>query len=230
MSLTLCISLYPKNNTFILADVYHDSLANTIQMHMSRLRDKTSSMETFRKSAQLLSHLLALETTAHLPMARYTIETPCGFAQACKPACNVILVPIWRSGDELYVTFMKHFEQAKIGFVGMRRNETTAQAEFYYANIPSIHENDIAIILDPMIATGGSAAAAIELIKQKGIPEQQIIFVGFIAAPEGLRFLQERYPNITIITAVLDERLNEHKFIVPGLGDFGDRYFGTIHE
>lgn len=214
----------------VLTHKYQGGLANTITLFMTALRDKTTSIATFRKASHEIAHLLALEAMAQLPMTKCTVETPCGIAHGLKNNTNIILVPIWRSGDELYATFLKHFEHARVGFVGLRRNENTAIAEFYYANIPATSHDDYAIILDPMVATGGSATAAVELLKNAGIPEDHILFVALIGAPEGLSYLQSSYPKMNIIIATQDERLNEKKYIVPGLGDFGDRYFGTVHE
>ena len=123
---------------------------------------------------------------------------------------------------------MYYFENAPIGFIGLKRDEKTAIAEKYYSNLPKIKEDDLVIILDPMIATGGSAIYALKMLKEQKINEKNILFVSLIAAPEGLAAVKKEFPSINIITHIIDKGLNKNKYILPGLGDFGDRYFGTI--
>lgn len=131
------------------------------------------------------------------------------------------------SGHRLVISFLKLFPQARVGFVGLQRNEETALPLLYYKNLPDLKAQDQIIILDPMIATGGSGSVVIEMLKAQHIPAERIIYVGVLAAPEGLATLSKTAPGMKVVCAEVDERLNDKKFIVPGLGDFGDRYFGT---
>ncbi|MFN4174063.1 MAG: uracil phosphoribosyltransferase, partial [Parachlamydiaceae bacterium] len=128
-------------------------------------------------------------------------------------------------GLAMLYPFLRVFDRAKVGFFGMRRDETTHEAKLYYENLPEIKKGEDVIVLDPMLATGGSAFRALSILTARGVDSSNLYYVGMVAAPEGLEKIKE-FP-ITTVIASIDERLNENKFIVPGLGDFGDRYFGT---
>lgn len=139
----------------------------------------------------------------------------------------VTLIPILRSGLALLTAFLKAFPDATVGFVGMKRDEQTAMPMLYYKNIPVIQPNSQVIILDPMLATGGSATAVLKIITEMGVAQEQIIFVSIISAPEGIDKIKREFPEIKVIIGVQDQGLTKDKFIIPGLGDFGDRFFGT---
>ena len=183
------------------------------------LRNKKSSREQFRYAAQQLSHLLAQEAV-DIALASSTTTNS-------RLTNEVVLIPILRSGISMLPIFLHYFPDAAIGMVGLKRDETTAQASLYYAHLPPLNNNQQIIILDPMIATGGTALATLNLLKEKGIKQEQIIFASIICAPEGINAITAAFAAIKIIKIIQDECLDEQKYIVPGLGDFGDRFFGT---
>lgn len=195
------------------------------QALLSELRDKTTGRDHFRYAADRLSESLAYETFNRLPKHEYPLETPVGKGKGTKLKNRVVLIPILRSGLAMLYPFLRVFDQAKVGFFGMRRDEKTFEAKLYYENIPHIEKGEDVLILDPMLATGGSAFRALTLLQERGVDPSHIYYVGMVAAPEGLEKIKA-FPITTVIASV-DEKLNEKKFIVPGLGDFGDRYFGT---
>jgi len=196
---------------------------------ISRLRNKNTGTQEFRTVADTVFELLAFKVTELLPVREIEVETPVGniMAKVLDNSHRTILVPIIRSGITMLPVFQKWIPNCDIGFIGQERDEVTAKPKEYYFNIPSISQEDSVLVLDPMIATGGSAAATIRALLEKKIEEKQIHIVAVIAAPEGLDLLKETFPEIRITVARIDEKLNDQKFIVPGLGDFGDRYNGT---
>jgi uracil phosphoribosyltransferase len=153
------------------------------------------------------------------------VKTPVGQAEGASISHRVVLVPILRAGLALLPAFLKYFPQAPIGFIGIRREEGTAKPQLYYENIPALKSTDLVFILDPMIATAGSALLAIDHLVKKGAT--QLALVGMLGSREGLEKIESAYPDLTVIVAAEDPELNSRKFIVPGLGDFGDRYFGN---
>lgn len=179
------------------------------------LRDKNTSIDQFRKASEKLGFILASEVSQYLEKQNSSIKN------------NIVLIPILRSGIAFLVPFLNVFEKARVGFVGLQRDEKTAIAKLYYDKIPPISQDDDVILLDPMIATGGSAIDALEILKKKGAREEKIIFVSIIGSIEGLELVQTKFPKIKIIVPAIDKKLDSKKFIVPGLGDFGDRFFGT---
>lgn len=194
---------------------------------LTLLRDKSTSTENFRRAADHMGMMLSFEVANFLEKELLSIETPLAPAVGTRFKNRIVLIPILRAGIALLTPFMKLFPDSRVGFVGLKRDEETAVATLYYKNIPPIEEQDVVIILDPMIATGGSGSTVIDLLKSLKVPEERIYYVGIIAAPEGLNYLRKLAPDMKILAAEVDERLNDKKFIVPGLGDFGDRYFGT---
>lgn len=194
---------------------------------MTILRDKTTSRAAYREAAEKLAVLLALEAAAWLPRKKVSIQTPLAESEGVRFSHNVVLVPILRSGLALLYPFLKDFPEARVGFIGMRRDEVTAEPHNYYVNLPPLSREDRVLVLEPMIATGGSGIAALALLMDAGIAPEHILYVGVIAATEGLEKIRTHYPRVEIIVAQTDSALNSAKFIVPGLGDFGDRYFGT---
>ena len=195
------------------------------QALLSELRDQNTGRDHFRYVADRISESLAYETYDRLPKEEYSLITPVSQTKGARLKNSIVLVPILRSGLAMLYPFLRVFDHAKVGFFGMRRDEKTYDAKLYYENLPEIKKGDDVIVLDPMLATGGSAFRAISLLTDKGVDCSNLYYVGMVAAPEGLERIQE-FP-ITTVIASIDQSLNENKFIVPGLGDFGDRYFGT---
>lgn len=197
------------------------------KIFLTILRDKNTSRAEFRRTADTISHLLAHEAATHIETQEINIQTPITKATGITFKPPIVLVPILRSGITMLHAFLSYFLDAKIGVVGLKRDEKTAQAHLYYNNMPPMEKNSKVIILDPMIATGGTGIETLNILKNKGIEEKNIIFASIICAPEGIKEIADKFPHIKILTATIDEKLNQEKFIVPGLGDFGDRYFGT---
>lgn len=195
---------------------------------MSTLRNKETSMSNFRSAADKLALVLAQEAADHLETTKSTITTPLN-AQTTGLIIqkNIILIPILRSGLALVPAFLHFYPESKIGVIGAKRDEKTAIAHLYYKNLPPITADDQVIVLDPMLATGGSLAMTLKIIIELGIKEEQILFVGVICATEGYNLIKKEFPKIKLIIAAHDQILNDKKYIIPGLGDFGDRYFGT---
>ena len=195
---------------------------------ITALRDRRTTCEEFRRAADRLSTLLAIESSELLPHNDVTVETPLAKAHCSTLAEEVVLVPILRSGLTLLFPFLQYYPKARVGFLGERRDEVTAIPELYYQKLPVIADNDSVLILDPMIATAGSAILAVKILKDAGVREEQMTLVTMIGAPEGILRFKKECPKVGFICAQIDQALNAHKFIMPGLGDFGDRYFGTI--
>ena len=197
---------------------------------VTTLRDYRSGQTDFRLATEKLASLLAIEVSTYLPKAENTIQTPLSPAPGYRFKNQIVLVPILRSGLALLYPFMHFYPDVKVGFIGMRRNEVTAEPQNYYNNLPRIAPNDDVLVLEPMLATGGSLSVSIRILLEHGVPEEKIIIANVIAAPEGIKVIKENFPKLRLIITQIDERLNERKFIVPGLGDFGDRYFGTLEN
>jgi uracil phosphoribosyltransferase len=194
---------------------------------LSLLRDKNTTTEVFRKSADQIGTWLAFQASELIEKEQVALETPVAKTTGYQIKKDIVLLPVLRAGIALLNPFMRLFPSSKVGFIGIRRDEETALPSLYYKNIPSIAPSDMVIILDPMIATGGSGGVVIKMLKELKVHEEQIIYAGVVAAPEGLSAIQELAPKMKVISAEVDEKLNDKKYIVPGLGDFGDRYFGT---
>lgn len=197
-----------------------------IQHKLTFIRDKQTGSKDFRELVNELSTLMAYEVTRNLPLEEYLVETPVSLAKAKVISGKKLgLIPILRAGLGMVDGMLNLIPAAKVGHIGLYRDPDTLQPVEYYAKLPSdLIERDL-IVLDPMLATGGSAVAAIDYLKAQGATNIQ--FVCLIAAPEGVEVLHTAHPDVDIYTASVDERLNEHAYIVPGLGDAGDRLFGT---
>jgi uracil phosphoribosyltransferase len=168
---------------------------------------------------------MAYEVTRDLPTTKVMIKTPVGMAETFTLAKEVVIVPILRAGLGMIDGITALIPTAKVGHIGLYRDEVTMEPHQYYAKFPMIIKDAVVLIVDPMLATGGSVSKAIELIKQTGATN--ISYVGIVAAPEGISRIRRDHPDVNIFVAVVDERLNEHGYIVPGLGDCGDRLYGT---
>jgi uracil phosphoribosyltransferase len=190
-----------------------------------RLRDVHTRPDMFRVMARRISLLLAAEATRDLPSRAATVETPLGTAAGREIAADVVVVPVLRAGLGMLDAFLEVVPKARVGHIGLQRDETTAIASRYYAKFPTSLERAVVFMIDPMLATGGSAVAAIDLLRGQGALDLRLLCI--VAAPEGVELLTERHPAVRIYTPVVDDHLNAHKFIVPGLGDFGDRLYGT---
>ena len=200
-----------------------------VQHKLSLMRDKDCPKVQFRQLLREIGQLLAYEVTRDLELTERTIETPLTPMQApVLKGKKLALVSILRAGNGLLDGVLDLIPAARVGFVGLYRDEATLQPVQYYCKLPSALSERVVIALDPMLATGNSSAAAITLLKQSGA--RNIRFVCLLAAPEGVARMAEAHPDVPIYTAALDERLNEKGYILPGLGDAGDRLFGTTHS
>ena len=188
------------------------------------LRDSTTQPDEFRALARNVITMLLYEATADLPVKHGKVRTPLAEADAIEIETEVVAIPVLRAGLGLLAPVLELLPRVSVGYIGLERDEKTAVARIYYNKLPRL-TGKIPLLLDPMLATGGSAAQALDLIKAAGGRNTRMICI--VAAPEGVRVLQERHPEVDIYTAALDERLNDRAYIVPGLGDFGDRLFGT---
>ncbi|MCC8022858.1 MAG: uracil phosphoribosyltransferase [Clostridiales bacterium] len=197
-----------------------------IQHKLSLLRDMGTSSKDFRQLVSEIAMLMCYDATRDLPLKEVDVETPCGVARGKKIAGRKLaFVPILRAGLGMVDGLLSLVPAARVGHIGLYRDEETLQPVEYYCKLPAdIGEREV-IVVDPMLATGGSAVDAIRQIKLRG--PRNIKFMCIIAAPEGLEVLKEAHPDVDIFCAALDERLNEKGYIVPGLGDAGDRIFGT---
>ncbi|HOQ16740.1 MAG TPA: uracil phosphoribosyltransferase [Defluviitaleaceae bacterium] len=197
-----------------------------IQHKISMLRDKNTGSKEFRELVEEISMLMCYEATRDLPLEEVEVETPVAKAKAKVLSGKKLgIVPILRAGLGMVDGMLNLIPAAKVGHIGLYRDPETLQPVEYYCKLPYDSPTRDIFVLDPMLATGGSASAAIQFIKDKGV--QRIRFLCLIAAPEGVERLMKDHPDVDIYVAVLDERLNDHGYIVPGLGDAGDRLFGT---
>ena len=197
-----------------------------VQHKLSIMRDKETSTAGFRRLLREISLLLAYEVTRELPMTEVEIETP--LQKMMAPTIDgkkLALVSILRAGNGLLDGILELVPAARVGFVGLYRDPETLQPVQYYCKLPDQLDDRICIVVDPMLATGNSSAAAVALLKQAGA--KNIRFLCLLAAPEGIARMKAAHPDVSIVTASVDSHLNEHGYIVPGLGDAGDRMFGT---
>jgi uracil phosphoribosyltransferase len=188
------------------------------------LRDHETEPEEFRELARKLITLLLYEATADLPVRHGTVQTPLKEAAATFVEDEVVAIPVLRAGLGLLGPVLELLPRVSVGYIGLERDEETAVSRIYYKKLPKL-AGKVPMLLDPMLATGGSAAQALDLIKEAGGRNPRFLCV--VAAPEGVRVVEARHPEVRIYTAALDEGLNDRAYIVPGLGDFGDRLFGT---
>ena len=197
-----------------------------IQHKISLLRDKNTGTKEFRELVSEIAMLMAYEVTRDLPVKEVDIETPVAVAHTMILAGkSIAIVPILRAGLGMVDGMVKLIPNVKVGHIGLYRDPVTVEPHTYYCKLPDdINEREV-ILLDPMLATGGSASAAIGYLKEKGI--RNIKFMCLIAAPEGIKRITDDHPDVMIYCAAKDSNLNDHSYIVPGLGDAGDRIFGT---
>ena len=197
-----------------------------IQHKLSIMRDKNTGTKEFRELLDEISMLMVYEVTRDLPTEEIEVETPLTVMKSRTLAGIPIgVIPILRAGLGMVNGIMNLVPNAKIGHIGLYRDPETLQPVEYYCKLPSDAEQRLLLVLDPMLATGGSASAAISFLKQRGC--NHIKLVNLIAAPEGVKRIEKVHPDVDIYVAAMDERLNDHGYIIPGLGDAGDRLFGT---
>jgi uracil phosphoribosyltransferase len=192
---------------------------------LAGLRDKTTPCDEFRRLARRVSLLLSAEATRDLGLAETTIETPLERTAVRRLAPRVVAVPVLRAGLGMLDAFLELVPQAQVGYFGLERNEQTAVARRYYEKVPRDLARAVVFLLDPMLATGGSAVMAVDGLL--GLGAAQVRLLSIVAAPEGVEHLSQHVPDAVIYTAAVDRELNDRKYILPGLGDFGDRLFGT---
>ena len=188
------------------------------------LRDSSTPPDEFRVLARKVITLLLYEATADLPAMKGTVRTPLADAPALTVDQEVVAIPVLRAGLGLLAPVLELLPRVSVGYIGLERDEETAVARIYYKKLPRL-KGKIPLLLDPMLATGGSAAQALDLIKEAGGVDTRMVCI--VAAPEGVKVLEQRHPEVAVYTAALDDHLNDRAYIVPGLGDFGDRLFGT---
>jgi uracil phosphoribosyltransferase len=189
------------------------------------LRDKRTEPEHFRRAARRISVLLAAEAMREIASADISVDTPLGPAPGRRVGSDVVVVPVLRAGLGMLDAVLELVPSARVGHIGLQRDEITAVASQYYSRLPGDLTGSYVVMIDPMLATGGSAVAALDLLKKAGARDVRMICI--VAAPEGIALVTEHHPDVHIYTPAVDQGLNDHKFIVPGLGDFGDRLYGT---
>ena len=189
------------------------------------MRNEETKTKDFRQNLDEIAGLMAYEVCRDLPLKPITVETPVATCETYELQNDIVLIPILRAGLGLVNGINDLIPTAKVGFIGLYRDEETLQPVEYFAKFPSNMPDAITMVLDPMLATGGSAIAAIDMIKKRGATNIKLVCL--VGAPEGVKAVEKAHPDVDIYLAALDEKLNENGYIVPGLGDAGDRIFGT---
>jgi len=196
----------------------HDALAE--------LRHRDTAPEAFRRLARRISMLLAVEALRDLQTLSITVPTPVADSNARRVATSVVVVPVLRAGLGMLDAVLDLLPDARVGHIGLQRDEATALPSQYYSKLPADLAGSLVLVVDPMLATGGSAVAALRLLQEAGATDVRLVCI--VAAPEGVQAVEQAFPDVRIFTPAIDLGLNERKYIVPGLGDFGDRLYGTF--
>ena len=196
-----------------------------IDHSLTVLRDRETNMPAFRQHAGIVSKIVLVEATRHLRVTEHIVNTPLATMTGSRLRDRIVAVPVLRAGLAMLFAAQEFLLDVPVGFIGLERDEHTAVARSYYEKIPQLGEDRQVIVLDPMLATGGSLDDSLNRLKEQGVG--QLTLACIVAAPEGIERIHEQHPEARVVTAAIDEKLDENKFIVPGLGDFGDRYFGT---
>ena len=205
----------------------HTVLTHSLVKHrVTLMRDINTKPKQFRELVNEITEFLAIESLKDLKTVEIPVTTPVAKTTGVKVEDSIVIVPILRAGMGMLDTMLRVLPYAKVGVLGMQRNEETADPVPYYAKVPQSKNDELAIVIDPMLATGGSACDAFAQLKKLGY--RRIVFLCLIAAPEGIAKVEKEHPDVPVFTAAKDERLNSHFYIVPGLGDAGDRIFGTL--
>lgn len=198
-----------------------------IQHKLTHMRDKDTSTRTFRELLREITLLMGYEITRNLPLTTVRIATPLQSIDAPVIAGKkLVVVPVLRAGIGMSDGLLELVPSARVGHIGVYRDPATHRPVEYLVRLPDLAERDF-ILCDPMLATGNSAVHAVDVLKKRGVGDDQIVFMALVAAPEGVQVFQDAHPNVKVYVASLDSHLNEHAYIVPGLGDAGDRLFGT---
>ncbi len=206
--------------------MFYEVVHPCIQDKMTILRNRESCGKQFRECVKEITWLVAYEALKNLELTPVKVETPLVETVGYRIRNEVVIVPILRAGLGMMDALLQLIPNASLGFVGFQRDEATAKPQQYYHKLPAPTPDSMAIVVDPMLATGGSLAAAVDVLKRSGF--ENIVVLTLLAAPEGVAVMNERHPDVKVYSGSLDQGLNEHKYIVPGLGDAGDRLFGTI--
>lgn len=196
-----------------------------VQHHLTRLRDKRTRPEEFRRVLGEVAALMLYEATRSLTVRSMAVQTPLASARGFRLQREVVLVPVLRAGLGMLDSILQLIPNARVGFIGLKREETTLRATSYHQSLPPDLKEFEVVLIDPMLATGGSAVAAMDLLSDLGA--RHVRLVNLVAAPEGIRHVREHYPRLPIFTAAIDKKLNDRGYILPGLGDAGDRLFGV---
>ncbi|NIV17831.1 MAG: uracil phosphoribosyltransferase [Woeseiaceae bacterium] len=206
----------------------HEQIVHPCVQHkLAIIRDVETGHKRFRELATEITEFLCYEALKNIKMKEVEVKTPMAVAKCQKIDTDIVVVPILRAGVGMLEGILELVPTARVGFVGLYRDEVTKKPVSYYERFPPQTKGGTCIIIDPMLATGGSTVAAIDLLKKSGAG--QIVVICIVTCKEGLALVEEEHPDVRIYTAAIDEELNENKYIVPGLGDAGDRLFGTSH-
>jgi uracil phosphoribosyltransferase len=196
-----------------------------VQHNLAQLRDQETRPREFRRLLGEIASLMIYEATRDFAVKKISVQTPLARANGLQLKRGIVLVPVLRAGLGMLDAILQLIPHARVGFIGLKREETTLQAQFYHKSFPKNLGDVEVVLIDPMLATGGSAVAALDLLTEQGA--KNIRLVNLVAAPQGVRAVRRKYARVPIFTAAVDKTLNERGFIVPGLGDAGDRLFGT---
>ena len=196
-----------------------------IKQKITKMRAEHTSSRDFRECLDEIAMLMTYEVARNLPLQEVEVATPVAKTTGYKVAGDIFVVPILRAGLGLLTGVLKMIPDARVGFIGLYRDEETLEPHTYFEKYPKNLEEAITIVVDPMLATGGSSVAAIDMVKKQGATNIKLVCL--VGAPEGVKTVEEAHPDVDIYLASLDDHLNEHGYIVPGLGDAGDRIFGT---
>jgi uracil phosphoribosyltransferase len=196
-----------------------------VQHNLAQLRDKQARPQEFRRLLGEIASLMIYEATRNFGVKKISVQTPLARAEGLQLEREIVLVPVLRAGLGMLDSILQLIPHARVGFIGLKREETTLQAQFYHKSFPKNLADVEVVLIDPMLATGGSAVAALDLLTEQGA--KNVRLVNLVAAPQGVRAVRRKYARTPIFTAAIDKTLNERGFIVPGLGDAGDRLFGT---
>jgi uracil phosphoribosyltransferase len=196
-----------------------------VRHSLTRLRDRRTEPQEFRRLLGEVAALMLYEATRSFALRPMTVRTPLAMARGFQLQREVVLVPVLRAGLGMLDSILELIPHARVGFIGLKREETTLRAMFYHKSLPADLSRSEVILIDPMLATGGSAVAAMDLLTE--LDARRVRLVSLVAAPEGIRRVHSRYPDLPIFTAAVDRKLDERGYILPGLGDAGDRLFGV---
>jgi uracil phosphoribosyltransferase len=196
-----------------------------VQHNLTRLRDKRTQPQEFRRALDEIASLMVYEATRSLRVVAVPVETPLEATTGYKLEQDIVLVPVLRAGLGMLSSILELVPNARIGFIGLKREESTLRAMSYHKSLPKNLGDFEVIVIDPMLATGGSAVAALDLLVSEGAKHLRL--VNLVASPEGIGMVQKHYPGVPIFTAAIDRQINDRGYILPGLGDAGDRLFGT---